>query len=108
MEYQNIMQSDRRPDQYNMNEYLIRLACLARAVTCTGMSAFQRDIAINAILAPAFKNLLAHHERDPSVRHQSVSCLASPYSTFFAILAYRIAYYTGFAGTYPQSRGPRY
>lgn len=45
MEHQDVAQSDQWPDQYDVHEYIVRLASLALEIPCTGMSPLQRDVA---------------------------------------------------------------
>lgn len=82
---------DPRPERIEVQDYIVRLASMALQIPCIGMSPLQRDAAIDAIMATALEDLHAYHQRDPSVRHKTASCLASPHSTYFAVLAYRIA-----------------
>ncbi|KAB2676074.1 serine O-acetyltransferase [Brucella tritici] len=74
-------------------EYVIRLAALAIETPCIDLSPLDRDGLINAILPLAIDDLQAYHQRDPSVRHKPLACLASPHATYFAVLAYRIAHH---------------
>lgn len=74
-------------------EYIIRLAALAIETPCIDLSPLDRGSLIDAILPVALEDLQAYHQRDPSVRHKPLACLASPHATFFAVLAYRIAHH---------------
>lgn len=52
----------------------------------------RRDEIVRDILNDAILDLLAYHQRDPSIRNKPISCLISQYSTYFAVLSYRIAH----------------
>lgn len=96
--------NDRQIDYIKMQDYIVRLASVAVGTPCIEMSPVQRDAAIEPILNDALDDLAAYHQRDPSVRRKSVSCLVSPRSTSFAVLAYRIAHHL--ITTSADERGP--
>lgn len=48
---------------------------------------------LEKVLPATLQDLLAYHAGDPSIRHKPLTCLISPYSTYFAILGHRIAHH---------------
>jgi serine O-acetyltransferase len=52
-----------------------------------------RDTVISRVFNHALQDLVAYHQKDPSVRHQPIPCLISQYSTYFAVFSYRIAHH---------------
>ncbi|MGG7517833.1 serine O-acetyltransferase [Allorhizobium undicola] len=85
-----INQNDAR--NFHARDYILRLAAIALDCPCETILPWHRDRIIKDILPLALEDLEAYHTQDPSIRHKPVSCIASPHSTFFAVLAYRIAH----------------
>ncbi len=75
----------------NDHTALIGLLGSAFDLYSSRLSPDKRSMIIDDILALASEDLLAYHQRDPSVRYKPVACLLSMHSTFFAVCAYRIA-----------------
>lgn len=72
---------------------LYKLGRLVFALANSKSSVGAQDAAISSILKYAVQDLVAYHQRDPSVRHKPISCLISQHSTYFAVLCYRIAHH---------------
>ena len=53
----------------------------------------ERDAVISRIFYHAFQDLVAYHQKDPSIRHHPISYLIFRHSTYFAVFSYRIAHH---------------
>lgn len=77
-----------------------KLAALALGTPCFDIDDRDRHDIIDLIMPDACEDLAAYHSRDPSIRRKPIACLISPHSTYFAVLAYRIAHLLAGTGTF--------
>ncbi|TKA95654.1 serine acetyltransferase [Cereibacter changlensis] len=71
------------------------LRCLAKIafdLIHSSLDTRTQQMTLDAVKEEISTDLLAYHERDPSVRHKPISCLVSVYSTYFAIFSYRLSH----------------
>lgn len=76
----------------NTVDLLRGLAEIAFDLIHSSLDARTRQMALDGVGDEVSLDLLAYHERDPSVRHKPISCLVSVYSTYFAVFGYRLAH----------------
>jgi len=74
-----------------ISDLLRGLSEIAFDLVRSGLDTRTRRTILDAVEGKASADLLAYHERDPSVRHKPISCLVSVYSTYFAVFSYRLA-----------------
>ncbi len=68
------------------------ISLLAFGEVGTRMSKKRQSAVTASVLRQSYEDIAAYHARDPGVRGRDMLCLISPYSTFFAVLCYRLSH----------------
>jgi serine O-acetyltransferase len=77
----------------DIQDHVLELGRRVFEMSRTQVQTSTQNTILEKILPATLQDLLAYHEGDPSIRHKPLTCLISPYSTFFAILGHRIAHH---------------